>query len=96
VIWTYTDDGRREPFDPTRLRFLGCVLCGDPQVTTVGMFRPATDEMRLAVLLVRHRPPAEGMEGGLAYGVCSDCADDPDVCERVERAIFAASKRTVQ
>ena len=97
MIWTYSGDGRREPFDPANLHFAGCILCGDPRIAGVGMFVPATDEMRLAVLPIRRRPPSAGMTGGLAYGLCHACADDPDFCENVEAVILAAAGRaTVQ
>jgi hypothetical protein len=47
VIFSYTADGNRDPFDPltTGACLAGCILCGR-RVKAVGIFVPLTDEMR--------------------------------------------------
>ncbi len=95
MIFSYTDDGRRESFDPrlTSERIAGCLLCGRP-VVMVGVLRPIDDVMRQAVITLRQHPMRDGSDVGISYGLCAKHSVAPDT-ERVERVILAAAARVV-
>jgi hypothetical protein len=96
-MFTYADDGRREPFDPLTAgaHLQGCVLCGR-RVETVGIFIPQSPEMEAVVLVLRrHVPPAQST-AGLVYGLCRKHSRQ-EVTTRVEAVLVAtAGKVTVQ
>jgi hypothetical protein len=95
--WTYADDGSRHVFDPqiTSARLDGCLLCGRRRIASVGIFVPATDEMRVVVLRLRQHALKERSTGALAYGLCAACVEDEDVIARVEQAIEAAAAKVI-
>lgn len=76
-IFTYAPDGTRERFDPRRVPFDGCLLCGRP-VVMVGVFVPADDAMHNAVMTLRRHPVRPMSAPGLAYGLCREHAADPE------------------
>ena len=92
-MFTYLDDGRRVPFDPSRVRqqIPCCLLCGGP-TAGVGVFLPYTATMQAAVLRLRQHPVRERSSMTLAYGLCYWHAADPDY-DRVEAVILAAAER---
>jgi hypothetical protein len=72
MIYTYLP-GRAErvPFDPEQVAFGGrCAICGDRRVRSVGVFTPATRELRHAVLVLRSHPLREGSVAALSYALC--------------------------
>jgi hypothetical protein len=72
MIYTYLP-GRAErvPFDPEQVAFGGrCAICGDRRVRSVGVFTPATPELRHAVLVLRSHPLREGPVAALSYALC--------------------------
>lgn len=95
MIFSYATDGRREPFDPTRMgqHLDGCVLCGR-RIAMVGIFVPATDAMRAAVLTLRRHAIRPNSTACVSYGLCHRHARQ-DVTGRVEAALVAAAGRVV-
>jgi hypothetical protein len=94
MIWTYAEDGRREPLDFQTLAIDGCCLCGRPP-HNVGLFVPSNVEMIAVVLKLRRHPARPNSTPCLAYGLCAPCGDLADVFERVEQQLEAAAGRVV-
>ena len=95
-MFTYADDGRREPVDPSRMgpHMAGCLLCG-PRATTVGIFIPTTDAMLAVVLRLRQHPVRARSTACIAYGLCQGHVGGADVTDRVERTLIAAAEKVV-
>jgi hypothetical protein len=96
TFFTYEGDGR-VPFDPTitARRLDGCLLCHGRSIAIVGVFIPATDEMRAVLLRLRRHAQPTKSTSALTYGLCADCVDLDDVTARVECAIEAAAAKVV-
>jgi hypothetical protein len=91
--YTYADDGSRVPFDPQTADLAGCLLCSRRRIAMIGVFVPATDQMRSVVLRLRQHPSRASSTACLAYGLCRDCAGRASVLDEVEAAIEAAAER---
>jgi hypothetical protein len=97
MIFTYTDAGDREPFDPqaTGAHLQGCILCGR-RVASVGIFIPQTPEMQAVVLVLRQHEAPRDSTAGLVYGLCRKHGRQ-DVSTRVKAVLVATSRKvTVQ
>ena len=80
----------RQPFDPTALRDLLCMVCG-ASIVCVGVFCPSTDDERAAVLTLRTHALPTDREPALAYGLCAQHMRWP--VAQLEAVIFAAARR---
>jgi hypothetical protein len=96
MTFTYTADGSRVPFNPatTHAQLVGCLLCGAP-VAMVGVFIPATDEMRAVVMRLRMHATRPRSTPCMAYGLCDRHVAEDDVTRRVESALIAAAEQVV-
>jgi hypothetical protein len=95
-VFTYDTDGTRIPFDPQTVRPTGCILCGRRRIAVVGIFIPATDDMRAVVLKLRRHPIQSTTKwSGIVYGLCRRCMQYPDAADRVEMALEAAAQKVV-
>jgi hypothetical protein len=96
MIYTYLP-GRAERFDPEHVAFGGrCAVCGDRRLRSVGVFAPATPELRHAVLVLRsHR---QGAVAALSYALCKKHTRDiqgtrqHEVITAVEHRILELAK----
>jgi hypothetical protein len=97
VIFDYGDDGGRRVFDPaiTAAALAGCVLCGHPRITNIGVFIPTNDAMRVVVLRLRRTVPPRNSTAALAYALCGACFAHDDVTDHVEQALTDAAARVI-
>lgn len=82
----------REPFDPDTLRHLLCLACGAP-IVCVGLFLPATDAARGAIVALRRSALPLCREPALAYGLCAEHIQLP--VEDIDTLILAAAGKAV-
>ena len=96
----YSDERRRQPFDPQRVRrrLEGCLLCHWRIVAVVGVFYPTNDPARQAVLTLRRNALRAGSLPGLCYGLCkrhgrAAVSGDPAILQRIEDRIIAMARK---